>query len=107
MVRIRDWIFFIRKKKTLVCLTYNNVIYIIICQKIYENNYIKLSYNPKYKEKGTSYGPYLSIIIFCSLFQVILRTKKLEISIDLDEIKRKLARIYVVFNLKITKSFRK
>ena len=72
-----------------------------------ENNHIKLSYNSKYKEKGTSYGPYLSIIIFCSLFQVILRTKKLEISIDLDETKRKLARIYVVFNLKITKSFRK
>ena len=59
------------------------------------------------RKRGTTYGPYLSIIIFCSLFQAILRTKKLEISIDLDEIKRTSARIYVVSNLKITKSFRK
>ena len=39
------------------------------------------------KKRGTPYGPYLSIII--------------------DEIKRKVARIYVVFNFKITKPFRK
>ena len=28
-----------------------NVIYIIICRKINENNHIKRSYNPIYKEK--------------------------------------------------------
>ena len=41
------------------------------------------------------------------LFPLPKYLKKLKISIDLDEIKRKLARIYVVFNLKITNSFRK
>ena len=41
------------------------------------------------------------------LFPLPSFPKKLKISIDLDEIKRKLARIYVVFNLKNTNPFRK
>ena len=41
------------------------------------------------------------------LFPLPSFPKKLKISIDLDEIKRKLARIYVGFNLKITNPFRK
>ena len=51
------------------------------------------------RKRGSPYGQYLSIIIFCFLFQDFLRSYKL-ISIDLDEIKKKLARIYVVFNFK-------
>ena len=41
------------------------------------------------------------------LFPLPRYPKKLEISIDLDEIRRQLARIYVVFNLKNTNPFRK
>ena len=33
----------------------NTNLYIVICQKVNENNHIKLSYNPKYKEKEEHY----------------------------------------------------
>ena len=53
---------------------------------------------PKYKEKEEYHmvHTYRSNI----LFPLPSYPKKLELSIDLDEIKRKFARIYVVFSLK-------
>ena len=41
------------------------------------------------------------------LFPLPRYPKKLEISIDLDEIRRQLARIYVVFNIKTNKTIQK
>ena len=53
---------------------------------------------PKYKEKEE----YHTVHTYRSniLFPLPSYPKKLELSIDLDEIKRKFARIYVVFSLK-------